>query len=75
MKRTANIAKQSTRYEHFRAAKAADRMRVLRRVARKEITPEQAQAENAIFTRGAKLQILNLAETMTYFRRHQHSRP
>jgi hypothetical protein len=55
-------------------AKATDRKCDWRRLSRKETIPEQMQAENAIFTRCAELQILNLAETMAYFRHHHHSR-
>ena len=68
-------SRRESAYERRQVAKAADRTRDWRRLVRQESTPEKVQAENALFTHCAELQILNLTETVTYFRRHQCRRP
>ena len=59
-------------FERVRAIKAADRHTDTRRLARRLVTPEQLQSENAMLDHCNQFQILNLAETMRFFRRHTH---
>ena len=57
-------------FKQVRVLKAADRNADKRRLARKTVTPEQLQAENALLDHCDQYRILNLAETMRFFRRH-----
>jgi chromosome segregation and condensation protein ScpB len=52
----------------IRAMKARDRLRDLKRLARKEVKPEQLQEENAAVRHAAEFRILNLREVASAYR-------
>ena len=61
-------ARQSIAFKRVRATKAADRI-TARRLTQKLVTPERLQSENAVLDYCDQFHILNLAETLRFFRR------
>jgi len=72
MSSAANNTAKTISFARIRAVKAADRKQDHRRLAHKQVTPEQLQAENALFNHCNEFRIINLAESFQYFRRHAH---
>lgn len=68
MKTARKTRAKPMRVAAIRALKARDRMRDAKRLARKEVTPEQLQQENAAVRNAAEFRILNLREVASAYR-------